>query len=111
MQGIHALYADHVAAGTRNSRAHGDQAIGEIDHLGLARRILDHGFTLRQAGRHHKVLGAGHGHHVGEQTRAFEPCGSSMHISLLDGDLGTHRGQALDVLIHRPSADGAAAGK
>ncbi len=32
-----------------------------------------------------------------------------MHVALLDIDLGTHRSQALDVLIDRPRADRTAA--
>jgi hypothetical protein len=111
VQRIDPLDADHVAARAGNARAHGDQAIGEIDHFRLARRVLDHGFALRQAGRHHQVLGTGHGHHVGEQAGTFQPCSAGMDITMLDGNLGTHRGQALDVLVHRPRADGATAGQ
>jgi hypothetical protein len=34
-----------------------------------------------------------------------------MDVALLDVDLGAHRLQALDVLVDRPRADGAAAGQ
>ena len=107
VQGSHALNPDHVAAGTRNACAHGDQAIGQVDYFRLARRVLDHRFALSQAGGHHQVFGAGHGHHIGEQAGPLQPRRAGMHIALLDIDLGAHRGQTLDMLIHRSRADGA----
>jgi hypothetical protein len=87
------------------------RTIGQIDHLGFARGILDHGFALRQAGRHHQVFGAGDGDHVGEQPGAFQVRRLGMHIALLNLDLGAHCGEALDVLVDRPRADGATAGQ
>ena len=38
-----------------------DQQLGQIDHLGLARGIAQHGFAAGQDGGHHQILGAGDG--------------------------------------------------
>jgi hypothetical protein len=92
-------------------RAHGYQALGQIDHFRLARGVLDDGFALRQAGGHHQVFGAGDGDHVGEQACALQASGPGIDVTVLDADLGAHRLQALDVLVDRPGADGAAAGQ
>ena len=54
------------------SRAHRAQAAREVDHLGLARRVLEHGAALGQRCRHHQVLGAGHGHDVESRSARRE---------------------------------------
>jgi hypothetical protein len=68
---------DHVGAGAGDLRAHRDQAIGQVDHLGLARGVLDHR-SPSASGGHHQVLGAGHGHHVGDDARALQARGLGM---------------------------------
>ena len=75
-----------------------------------ARRFQD-GPAIRQHCRHEQVLGAGHGDHVGADGSALQALGARHHEAVLDADLGAQRGQALDVLIHRTLADGAAAGQ
>ena len=53
MQRVHALHADHVGAVAFYARAHADEATREVDHLGLARGVLEHRLALREAGGHH----------------------------------------------------------
>jgi hypothetical protein len=75
VQCVDALDADHVATGTGDARTHGVQAVGEVDHFRLARRVLDHGFAVGQRRRHHQVLGAGDGDHVAEHPGTFQAFG------------------------------------
>ena len=49
VQPLDALDRDDVGARAPHARAHGVQAAGEIHHLRLARRILDHRRALRPA--------------------------------------------------------------
>ena len=109
VQSVDAANADDVRAGAGNSGPHGDQAVGQIDHFGLAGGVLDHGFAFRQAGSHHQVFRARHRHHVREQSGSLQSGRPGMDVAVLDGDFGAHRLQALDVLVHRPGADGATA--
>jgi hypothetical protein len=82
-----------------------------------ARGVLQHGLAIGQGRGHHQVLGAGHGDHVGRDARARRRRGrphlrcQGLDVAVLHGDLGAHGLQALDVLVHRPRADGAAAGQ
>ena len=57
-------------------RAHRDRALGEVDDLGLARRVLEHRLAVGQRRRHQQVLGAGDGDHVGRDARALQPLGA-----------------------------------
>ena len=38
--------------------------------------------------------GAGDRHHIGEQAGPFQPCGTGMDITVLDGNFGAHRGES-----------------
>ena len=64
-----------------------DEQPRQVGHLRLARGVLDHGGALGERGRHHEVLGAGHGDEVGGDARALEPAGPRLHVAVLDGDL------------------------
>ncbi len=57
----HAVDADGRGPGALDSRAHGVQQGGQIADLRLARRVGDHRLPVGEHGRHHYVLGAGHG--------------------------------------------------
>ncbi len=115
VQGVHALNANLRGAVAADLRAHGTQQIGEIDNLGLARRVVDQGFALGQRGGHHQVFGARHGDHVGGDARAAQPAGRRRHaghdIAMFHRDVRPQRLQALDVLINRACADGATSGQ
>jgi hypothetical protein len=105
----HTLHGDHVAAVALDARAHADEAAGEVDHFRLAGGVLEHRFALGEARRHHQVLGAGHGDRIHEDARALEPRGGGVDVALLDRHVRAHRGEPLDVQVHGPLADGAAA--
>ena len=49
MQPLDAFDFDHVGAGAADVRAHLDQHPREVLHLGLARRVFDHGAAARRA--------------------------------------------------------------
>ena len=70
-----------------------------------------HGLTVGERRGHHQILGAGDGHGVEHQARALEPLGAGADVAAFDVDVRAHRLQAGDVDVHRPRADGAAAGQ
>ena len=93
-------------------RAHLDEAVREIHHLGLARRILDERMPMGQRGRHEGRVGAAHGHLGKVDLAAPQPLGrAGDDITRLDLDLRPQPLQRHDQQIHRPRADGAAAGQ
>ena len=110
-QALHALDDDSVGACALDLGAHGNQEIGQIDHLGLARGILEHRLALGQRRGHHQILGAGDGDGLQHQPRAFQRCGTRLDIAVLDVNVGAHGLQAGDVNIDRTRADRAAAGQ
>jgi hypothetical protein len=62
--------------------------------------------SVRQGGRHDQVLGAGDGGEVEDDARSLQPAGRSgdeFRRSL--EDLGPHRPQAADVLLHPAGTD------
>ena len=107
----HALDLDPRGTGAVDASSHRVEARGEIRHLGLARGILDDRRALSERCRHHEVLGARHGHHVEGDRRAAKPAGSGDDVAVLDRDLRTELGQALQVLIDGAHADRASAGQ
>jgi len=86
-----------------------DEQVREVAHFGLARGVLDHGLALREHGGHQQVLRPGDGDHVGDDARALQALRARLDEAVLDVDLGAHRLQALDVLVHGARADRAAA--
>ena len=87
------------------------EKVRQIDDLGLARRVLDHGLALGQYRRHHEILRAGHGHGVEHQSGAFETFGAGADVAAFDVDCSPHGLKAGDVDVHRPGADRAAPGQ
>jgi hypothetical protein len=113
VQLLDALDADVAGAVAFDLRAHADQHFGEVDDLGLLRGVFEQRFALGQRGCHKEILGTGDGDHVGQDARALQ-AGAAFgqardHVAVLDHDLCAHGLQALDVLVDRPRADGAAA--
>ena len=78
-------------------------------------RVFQHGDALGQRGGHQQVFGTGHGHHVGSDVRPAQARAANgeigNHVAVLNDDLGPHRLQALDVLVHRARANAAATGQ
>src|SRR5690606_20431013 len=109
VQAFHALDDDAVGAVAFDVRAHGDQDLGQVDDLGFAGGVFQHGAAFGQGGGHHQVFRAGHGDHVRQDARAAQAFGLGHDEAVLDADARAHGGQALDVLVDRPLADRAAA--
>src|SRR5690606_34457367 len=111
MQALYAVDDDAVGAVALDACAHLDEQLGEVDDLRLTCGILENGATIGQGRRHHEVLRARHGDHVGADGRTLETCGTCHDVTVFDVDLCAHRGQPLDVLVDGALADGAAAGQ
>ena len=93
--------------------AHLDEAVGDVDDLGLARGILDHGLAPGERRRHQGVMG-GADRDLGERdparrVRPLRRLGDD--IAALELDLGAQRLERHQVQIDGPRADGAAAGQ
>ena len=107
---VHALYGDGGRAGAVDLRAHGDQAIGEVDDLGLARRVFQHGLAARQGRGHHQYMGGADRHFREHVAVAAQPVLRRRHdIAGVHVDLGAQLLQAVDEEIDRARADGATA--
>ena len=111
MQSIHALDPNSAAAMAFDARTHRDQQFGQVADFGLLGRVLEQGLTIGQRGGHHQVLSTGDRDHVGGDAGSAQASGLGQDVTVLDADLGTHRLQALDVLVDRPRADRAAPGQ
>ncbi len=108
---LDALDAHHIGPRALDARAHGDQALREVDHLGLARRVLDQRRALGERRRHHQVLRSGHRDEIHDDARAAQALRLRVHVAALDANARAHRLQAFHMLVDRPQADGAAAGQ
>ena len=113
VQALDALNPDAAGAVAFNFRAHLDEHFGQIADFRLLRGVFEDGFTLGERGSHQEVFRAGDRHHVGGDVGALQARlafgQAGQHVAVLDDDMRAHRLQALDVLIDRPRADGAAA--
>jgi hypothetical protein len=108
-QPLDPLHRDDVGAGAANARAHRVEAVRQVDDLGLSCGVLEHRHAVREAGGHHQVLGAGHGHEVHDVPRSLQASRARFDVALLDANLGPESLQTLHVLVDRPQPDGAAA--
>ena len=70
-QALHALDDDSVGARTLDLGAHGNQEIRKINHLGLARGVLQDRLALGQGRCHHEIFRAGDRDRLEHQARAF----------------------------------------
>ncbi|MCY1293436.1 hypothetical protein D9M70_426950 [compost metagenome] len=113
VQTLDAVDGDGVGAGALDLRAHGDQAVGQVDHFRLARGVFQHAAALGQGGGHHDVLGAGHADRVEEEVRAAQAAFRrlGLDVAAFHLDLRTHGLEAADVQVDRPRTDGAATGQ
>ncbi len=92
-------------------RAAGDEEIGQVHHFGLAGRVFQRGLAVGQHGGHEQVLRAAHGGHVEGDVGAAQPVAMAHDVAFFQLEGGAHELQALQVLVHRTRADGAAAGQ
>src|SRR3546814_14199798 len=98
-QTFDAMHHDGIAAGTFDLRAHGDQAVRQIDDLGPLRGVPDHRAALRQGRRHHDVFGAGHRDHVHHPARALDLAGTDANAAFLHTHRHAPRLQPPNILI------------
>ncbi len=66
-------------------------------------------FTLREASGHHQVLGTGDRNGIHEDAGALQSLRLRVDVARLDGDLGAHGGEPLDVKVHGTLTDCATA--
>src|SRR5690606_14742258 len=109
MQALVAVDDDGVGTGALDLRTHGDQAVGQVDHFRLARRVFQHAAALGQGRGHHDVLGTGHADHVEEEVRTAQATlrRPSLDVTAFDIDDRAHGLEATDVQVDRARADGA----
>jgi hypothetical protein len=107
----YAVDADDVGTRAIDPRAHRREAARQVDHLGLARRVLEDRGAFGKRRSHHEILGAGDRDEVHDDARAAQALGGSVHVTVVDRDGRAHGLQALNVLIDGARADGAAAGQ
>ena len=109
---LHAPDLDGVSAGALDVRAHGVQEVGQIHDVGLLGGVFNGGDAVGQRGGHHDVHGSAHGNNVQIYRGAGEPAifGGGVDKAALHGHLGTHGGEALDMLVDGADAEVAAAG-
>ena len=110
MQLLYAFNGHGRRANTADFRAHFHQAFGQIHHFRLHRAVFQHSGAFGQRGRHQQVFRAAHGNHIHHHTRTFE-LAACLHITVFDHNFRAHGFQPFQVLVHRPRADGTAAGQ
>jgi hypothetical protein len=86
------------------------QAHGEVGDLRLARGVHQLGFALRQRRGHQEVLGGADGDLREDDPRAFQARRrAGVDVAAFQFDGGAELLQRLQVQVHWPRADGAAA--
>ena len=98
---------DHDAIGSRSADLcpHAVENIRQFAHLGLPRGVVENGFSLRQGGGHHDILGAVHRDRVEVDLRALEARAKSLNGAVVQANFRTQSLQPLQVLIDRTHAD------
>ena len=105
LQGLDTLNVNSAAAMAFNFGAHANQHFGQVGDFGFLRGVFEYRLALCQRSCHQKVFGSCDGDHVGGNACAFESSSAvgqtGHHVAMLNGNLGAHGLQALDVLIDR----------
>jgi len=107
----HALDLDDAGSSALNARAHGVEEVRQVDDLRLAGAVLKDGAALGHAGGHEQVLRAADGGKVEHDARADEPAANALNVAGVEDEPRAHALQRLQVQVHGPRADGAAAGQ
>jgi hypothetical protein len=109
MEPLDTLHVDDVRAVTLDRSTHGDQTLGEIDDLRFPGAVFEHGGSLGECRRHHQVLGPADGGDVHQNPGPLEAAATARtHVTVDDLDGGTHRREALQMLVDGPGTDGTA---
>ena len=111
VQLVDAADANRMRSRAFNLRAHLVQQRRQIDHLGLARAVLQDRLAFGQRGGHQQIFGAGDGDLLEDNSRALEALGAGVNVAVLLGDLCAELLQSLQVQIDGTRADGAASGQ
>ncbi|CAG4927213.1 unnamed protein product, partial [Acidocella sp. C78] len=112
VQRLHPANGQPVRADAADRGAHLVQAFGEIADLRLARGIHQHGLARGQGRGEQQLLGRADRHEGKGDGRAMQPLRrAGVDIAAIEGDLGAHRLQPLEVQVDRAGADRAAAGQ
>ncbi|GAB1362303.1 hypothetical protein MASR1M32_15390 [Rhodobacter sp.] len=92
--------------------AHAAQAVDKIDNFGLARCVLQDRGALASVAAISEILGGPHACETHLVHSAFQAAlRPGVQIAVTQFDLGPERRERVDMDIHRPRADGAAAGQ
>jgi hypothetical protein len=108
-EAVHALDLDRRRAGPVDPRSHRGKEVHEVDDLGLARRVLDHGGAAGSHGRHQEVLGGTDARIVERGHGAAQPLrGGRLEEPVLAHERCSHPFQVSDVQVDRARTDVAA---
>ncbi len=110
VQLVAALDRDRAAARPVYVGAHRHEELGEIDDLGLAGGVVDHGGAAGGRRRHEEVLGRPDAGIVERHDGAPQPVAGDLDETVLDLDGGAQPLQAANVKVDAPRTDVAAAG-
>ena len=112
MQAIPPLNSDGRGAVAFNLRAHLAQAVCQIDDLGFARRVLDHGRALGQSCRHQRVFSGANRYYREIDDAALQTTGRfSKDVAIAQIKLCAHRLECLQVQVDRARPNRTATGQ
>jgi hypothetical protein len=108
MQPVNPHDRDDIRARPEDLCPHAVEDLGQIDHLRLPGRIVQHRRPFGQTGRHHDVFRSRHRGKVKENLGSPEPFRAGLHIAFPEMHVRAHILQRFDMKVYGPGADGAA---
>ena len=111
VQLVDAFDLDPRGSRAGDTRAHRRQERGEVGHLGLARRVLDHRRPLGERGSHQDVVGRGVARELEHDARPDEAVTTSFDITVLASELRAELGERPQVDVDRAGAEVVTAGQ
>ena len=111
VQLVDSLHPQGRSANPFDFRAHLDQQFSQICNFRLHRRVLENRFALRQHCGGKNIFGPSHRDFRETERRAAQPLRASFHVAVLHFRLRSQRFQRLNMQIHGPRSNGAAAGQ
>ena len=106
-QRLHALDLNARGAGAAHDGAHVAEHGGQVGHLGLLRRVLDHRRALGQHGRHEQVVRRRVARVLQDDPGADQaaPRHRPPHLAVGRLEAGAHGAEAAEVEVDRPVAE------